>query len=128
MNIYKDENLSSNCDTKELREFINGIPELKQVNMYEFKNIEPFPFAQLLLLKARSIDNWSGSDTNSKHSNLITVVCGKGEHSYYEEIKKVFIQVASFLNWKFVYEETDDGIENFAIWEPKNKTNAQQKL
>lgn len=119
LNIYKDENLSANWDTKELREFLGGIPELIQVGKYEFKNSEPFPFTQLLLLKVRNKDNWTGSDTNSIHSNLITIVCGKGEHIDYEAIKRVFIQIASFLNSKLVDEETDDGIENFTIWEPR---------
>ena len=128
LNIYKDENLSSNRDTKELRDFIVRIPELKQVSKYEFKNIEPFPFTQLLLLNASSIDNWSDSDTNSKHTNLITIVCGKGENVDYGELKRVFIQIASFLNWKLVDEETDDGIEYFTIWEPRNNTNAQQNV
>lgn len=125
-NIYKDEYLSSNWDTKELRDFINEIPELKQVDEYEFKNNLPFPFTQLLLLNAKTIKSWTESDINSKHSNLITIVCGKGKNVDFEELKRVFIQIASFLNWKLVEEETDNGIENFVIWEPENKTNAQQ--
>lgn len=118
LNIYKDKNLSSNWDTRELRGYINGIPELRQENKYEFKNIESFPFTRLLLLNANSVDNWTGSDTHPKKTNLITIVCGKGELVDFNELKKVFIQIASFLQWKLVDEETDDGLENYTIWEP----------
>ncbi len=126
LNIYKDENLNSTCSTKELRDFLVNIPELKQVNEYEFKNGKSFPFTQLLILKAKSVDNWSNLDTNPRVSNLVTIVSQKGENVDYEELKRVFIEIASFLNWKLVDEETDDGIENFMIWEPKNKTNTQK--
>lgn len=118
LNIYKDKNLSSNWDTKDLREYINSIPELRQENKYEFKNTEAFPFTQLLLLNATSVDNWTGSETHPKKTNLITIVCGKGVHVDFNELKKVFIQIASFLKWKLVDEETDDGLENYTIWEP----------
>lgn len=121
-NIYKNYNLSFNHDIKELREFINGIPELRQVNYYEFKNIESFSHTQLLLLKTKSIHSWSNLDIDTKHSNLIAIVCAKDGPSNFEEIKRIFIKIASFLNWKFIYEETDDGIENYTIWELKNKT------
>ncbi len=121
LNIYKDEDLSSNWDTKELKDFINGIPELRQVNNYEFKNIESFPFIQLLLLKARCMNNYSESDTNPNKTNLITIVCQKGKHIEFNELKRVFIQIASYLKWKLVDEETDDGIENYIIWKPEEK-------
>lgn len=119
LNIYKDEDLSSVFDTKELRDFINRIPELSLVNNYEFKNTEAFHFTQLLLLYANSIDNWTGSDTHPKKTNLITIVCRKGEQVDFNELKRVFIPIASFLQWTFVDEETDDGIENYTIWKPE---------
>lgn len=128
LKIYKDESLSSDSDTKELRDFIAGIPELVQTDKFEFKNKEPFPFTRLLILKAKNPDNWTEKDTNSKRTNLITIVCGKGEHVDFTEMQKVFIKIATFLNWKLVDEETDDGIENYTIWKPENKTTAQQKL
>lgn len=85
LNIYKDENLSSTCSTKELRDFLVNIPELKQVNEYEFKNSKSFPFTQLLILKATSVDNWSNLDINPKVSNLVTIVSQKGVNVDYEE-------------------------------------------
>lgn len=128
LNIYKDESLSSDSDTKELRDFINGIPELMQTDKFGFKNKEPFPFTQLLLLKAKHPNNWTENDTDFRRTNLIAIVCAKGEHVDFKEMQKVFIKIATFLNWKLVDEETDDGIENYTIWESENKTNAQQKL
>lgn len=121
LNIYKDENLSSTFDTQELREFIQKIPELKQVNNYEFRNIASFPFTQLLLLNAKSLDHWTGSDTHQKKTNLITIVCGKSEQIDFNAMKRVFIRIAAFLKWNLVDEETDDGIENYSLWKPEEK-------
>ena len=118
LNIYKDKNLSSNWDTRELRAYINGIPELRQANKYEFENIEAFPFTQLLLMNANSLDTWTDSDNHPQKTNLITIVCGKGELVDFNKLKNVFIQIASFLQWKLVDEETDDGLEHYTIWEP----------
>ncbi|WOI21916.1 hypothetical protein [Nonlabens ulvanivorans] len=108
LNIYKDESLGSYCDTKILREFLNSIPELQQKSKHEFDNVKPFPFTQLLLLNANSIDNWSGSDTNAKRTNLITIVCGKNEHVNFKELKRVFEQISSFIDWSL---KTDDNEE-----------------
>lgn len=125
LNIYKDEKLNSTFYTKELREFINRIPELNLVSKYEFKNTESFPFTQLLLLNAKSVDSWTATDTHPNKTNLITIVCGKGEQVDFNDLKRVFISIASFLNFFFVDEETDDGIENYIIWEPDKNKNEQ---
>lgn len=121
LNIYKNKSLTSDSDTTKLRDFLSRIEELEQTNKFEFKNKEPFPFTQLLLLKAKSPDSWSEKDTDPERTNLITIVCEKGEHIGFKKIQKVFIKIAMFLNWKLVDEETDDGIENYIIWEPENK-------
>lgn len=118
LNIYKDENLSEYSDTSRLRDYISTIPELKEKGKCEFENTEKVPFIQLLMLNSSSIDNWSSEDTNSKRTNLITIVCAKGEEIDFNEIKIIFIKIASFLNWNLVDEETDEGIENYKIWEP----------
>lgn len=112
LNIYKDNSLSSHCDTKILREFLDSIPELEQKSKYEFVNKNPFPITQLLLLNAQSIDNWSGSDTNFKRTNLITIVCEKGEHVNFKELKRVFEQISSFLNWSLKTDNDGDFTEN----------------
>lgn len=61
-------------------------------------------------------------------TNLITIVCSKGEQIDFKELKRVFYSNCLILNWKLVDEETDDGIENFTIWEPRNTTNAQHGI
>ncbi len=121
LSIYKDEQLSSDADTDTLRKFLLLIPELEKVNDFEFKNKDGFPFTQLSILKAKSLDNWNGRDVDTKKTNLITIVCSKGEHIDFDKIIKVFIKIASFLNWTLINEETDDGIENFIIWKPDEK-------
>jgi len=119
LNLYKNEELSFVYDTKELRDFINRIPELYSVNNYEFTNTESFPFTQLLLLNVESLNNWTKSETHPEKTNLITIVCGKGEQIDFNELKGVFIKIASYLKWNLVEEETDEGIENYIIWKPE---------
>ena len=119
LNLYKDEKLNFFYDTQELRDFIDKIPELRPVNEYEFKNTESFPFTQLLLLNVESLDNWTESDTHPKKTNLISIVCAKGEQIDFNEVKRVFINIASFLKWNLVQEETDEGIENYIVWKPE---------
>ena len=118
LNIYKDEQLSDNCDTWDLMLFLAGIPELQRKDIYSFSNKEPFPFTDLQLLKLESLTGWTDLDVDAKHTNLIAIVCRKGEGVDFGEMKRVFIRIASFLDWKLVDEHTDDGIENFTLWEP----------
>ena len=124
LNIYKDESLSSDVSTIQLREFIATIPQLEQRGEFEFSNTASFPFTSLWLLKAKSICSWSSNDTDPKRTNLITIVCSKGDNVDFRVLESVFTQIASYLNWTLVDEETDDGIENYIIWAPeKNKKN-----
>ena len=104
LNIYDDKFPVSGTDTRKLGAFISNIPELRQTDQYEFQNNKPFPFTRLLLLKAKSPDSWKETDTDPESTNLISIVCEKGEHVDIEELKRIFGQIAAFLNWKLVDE------------------------
>jgi hypothetical protein len=119
LNIIHDEQLSLDHDTKKLREFIKSLPELEQMGDYNFRNTKMFPFVEIFLLKANSIDSWIGNDTDSQKTNLISIVCAKGDKADFEKLKQTFIKIASFLNWQLIDECTDDGIENFILWKPE---------
>ena len=118
LNIYKNEALTDYVETAKLRAFLNSVIQFKQISKYAYKNNEDFPFLNLLLLKAKSLDNWDNSDCNSRKTNLIAIVIRKDMDTKFEKIKIPFIKVASFLNWKLVDEQTDDGKESFIIWKP----------
>lgn len=118
LNIYKDELLSEDFDTNKLREFIAQIPELIPHGEFEFRNKDPLPFIKILMLKAKNISSWSDSDTNSLRTNLISIVCTKGEEEEFEAMKKVFIKIAAHVNWTLVDEETEEGFSNYRIWSP----------
>jgi len=119
LNIYKNERLSEEVSTTELTEFISGISELENDGILKFKNIDSAPFVRLALLKSQSANSWSEGDRNSKSTNLITVVCSKVDGSDFEKVQNLLTQIAKFLNWKLVNEETDDGIKNFVLWQAK---------
>ncbi|WP_131387726.1 hypothetical protein [Flavobacterium suncheonense] len=99
--------------------FLMSITELKQNSNYLFANNQGFPFTEILLLNAKNIDSWSENNFAKTKVNLLAIVCEKGNDENFQKLKMMFIKIANFLSWQLVDEETDDGIENFIIWESK---------
>ena len=116
LNIYYDEQLSVDRNTQEIVAFITGIPQLMQTGDFEFQNKEPFPFTHIQLLKARNLQSWNEKDTHFEKTNLIHIICTKASTMDFEEMKKVFIQIASFLAWSLTEEESENGVENHVLW------------
>jgi hypothetical protein len=122
LNIFHDEKLSINCNTQELIDFLKTLPELKQTGNFTFSNSSQSPtFINIILLNARELNSWSDNDTNTQKTNLIAIVCAKGNPQNFEKLKEPLIKIASFVNWQLVDEHTDDGIEDFIIWSPEKK-------
>lgn len=120
INIYHDKGLSVECNTSQLVAFLRELPELQQKSPFEFTNTEQLPFAELLLLRAKDADNWSEArDASSVKTNMIAIVCAKDSPEKFQQLKVAFIKIASFLNWQLVDEQTDDGIEDFVLWQPE---------
>lgn len=97
INIYKDKALSESVSTKELVEFLQTIPELKQENEFTFSNRENSSFINFTLLNAKSIDSYT--NTISETTNMIAIVCSKQDEDL-EKSLKIGIKIAQFLNWK----------------------------
>lgn len=121
LNIYQNETLEGEVSTQILRAFLKDMSELVEKDKFTFENNLSFPFINLLLLKADNPNSWNASDTDEKSTNLITIVCAKGEEINFNELKRIFIRIASFLNWTLVDECSDDGYENFVIWKPEGE-------
>lgn len=120
INIYHDKNLSIECNTHLLVEFLKSLPELQQTSPFKFTNTGRLPFAELLLLRAKDADSWSEArDTSSQKTNMIAIVCAKDTPERFQQLKATFIKIASFLNWQMVDEENDEGIEDFVLWQPE---------
>lgn len=119
LNICRDSELSGKSNSTRLLNFLRSIPELQQVADFEFRNVESFPFLQILTLKAKHLDSWSSDNTDSEETNLVTIVCSKSDAKDFEKIKVVLIKIASFLNWPLTDEQTDDGEENKVLWTPQ---------
>jgi len=117
LNIYKDENLSESVSTSKVKELISSIPELVESGEFEFKNREGFPFIDVTLLNVKSTDSWSSNDADAEKTNFIPIECAKGQEINFDELKKVFIQIAEGLGWMLVDERTDDEIDNFVLWD-----------
>lgn len=112
--ISKDKKLSSYVETKKLGNFLDSMPELTKVSDFSYNNSS----IDLSILYAKSIDSWSSSDINPEKTNLLTIVCPKGDSVAFEKNKTMLIKIASFLNWQLVDEETEEGIEHSVIWTP----------
>ena len=118
LNICRDSKLSENFSYTRVLTFLQSIPELQQLADFEFRNVDSFPFLQILALKAKHLDSWNGDDTDNKEINLLTIVCAKGNTKDFERIKAILIKIASFLNWQLTDELADDGEENKVLWTP----------
>lgn len=119
LNIYSDEELTKTCDTRSLRQFLQSLPELTQVGDFNSENSHNFPFTRLILLHTSGKGGWNDSHVSAKRTNLIDIVCAKGEDVPFDCMSATFIKIAKFLNWKLIDELTDDDVENFVIWEPE---------
>ncbi|MEO0334231.1 MAG: hypothetical protein AAF223_21600, partial [Bacteroidota bacterium] len=101
---------------------INSLQEFEQEDEFGFKNKKPFPFTDMTLLNVKRLGSWSSNDSDPERTNLIAIVCAKGESVDFEEVSTAFIKIASFLNWMLVDEETDEGVEDYVIWKPELNT------
>jgi hypothetical protein len=108
LNIYGDAELTIEADTKQLRDFLNTLPQLKQVTDFKFRNTEVIPFAEILLLKAGSLYRWNENDTDDDKVNLVAIVCSEGDGDELNRLRDVFLKIASFLNWDLVEEGEGD--------------------
>jgi hypothetical protein len=121
LNIVSDLELSSAFRTQDLTSFLCKQPELVRMSNFKFKNAPDFlTFTDIQLLKANNYSSWSDKDVSHETINMIAVVCAKGGSGKYEPIKNLLIRVAKFLSWQLIDEETDDGVENYIVWQPSS--------
>ena len=122
LNIFHDAELSVYFNTAALIEFLKTLPELKQTDNFTFSNSPEFPMhISLILLCARSLNSWNDGDTDPLRTNLIAIVCTKDKVRGFEQLKNIFIKIASYVNWQLVDELTDDDVEDEVIWAPEGK-------
>lgn len=104
-NIYYDEELSLTVQTSELKKFLLSLEELKQKSNFTFNNQIGFPFTEIILLNAKSLNSWSQNDTNKNKTNLLSIVCEKGKAESFEKLNTIFTKITEFLNWQLVEED-----------------------
>ena len=121
LNIVHDLSLSSGCNTQDLTAFLNNQRELAHVSDFHFRNSSDFPFfIDVQLLNANDYNNWSDKDVSAETTNMIAVVCTKGDPDKYELAKGLLIRIAAYLNWLLIDERTDEGFENHLLWKPSS--------
>ena len=124
LNIVPDLALNSGHSTKDLTAFLCKQKELVQLSDFRFQNSPDYPiFMDIQLLKANKYENWSEKDVSHETTNMIAVVCSKGDSGGYELAKEVLIGIAAYLGWRLIDEETDDGEENHLLWKPSSNSN-----
>jgi hypothetical protein len=121
LNIVPDLALSSGHSTEDLIAFLRKQKELVQVSDFKFRNSSDFSiFVDIQLLKANSYDSWSDKDVSHEITNMIAVVCSKGDQGKYELAKNVLIRIAAYLGWQLIDERTNEGVENHLLWKPSS--------
>jgi hypothetical protein len=119
LNIARDLRLSERYPTFKLVEFLGSLKELKQTSSFRFKNSSSLSsFLDIQLLKAKGFDSWSENDADASETNLLAIVCAKGDESEFEAVKNLLIRIADHLGWQLFSEETDDGEEDVVLWAP----------
>ncbi|WP_123947540.1 hypothetical protein [Flavobacterium reichenbachii] len=82
-----------------------SLKELKQKSDFTFINQTDFPFTEIILLNAKSLNSWSTKDVNKNETNLLSIVCEKGKQESLEKLKTTFSKIRKFLNWQFIEED-----------------------
>ncbi|MBO0950675.1 hypothetical protein [Fibrella forsythiae] len=121
LNIYHDEQLSVDFDTQQLTDFIKSLSQFEQKEKFSFTNSKQFTvFTNITLLFANQIHSWSSLDSGTR-TNLVSIVCAKDPTVDFQIVQNVLVQIATYLNWQWVDEQTDDEIENFVLWKPRDR-------
>ena len=119
LNIVFDLKLSTCVKTTDLNSFLITQPELIQVSDFKFRNAPDFPVTmEIQLLHASDYTSWSDQDVSHESTNMVSIVCTKSGLDSNMLAKKLFVEIARFLNWQLIDEHTDDGIENHILWKP----------
>jgi hypothetical protein len=119
LNIAHDLQLSVGHSTSDLIAFLSSQNELRRESDFRFRNSPSLSsFLDVQLLKAKSYTSWSGKDIDVAETNLLAIVCAKGDNSNFERIKALLIRIADFLQWQLIDEQTDDGEEDLVLWSP----------
>jgi hypothetical protein len=118
-NIYHDQQLSQSVGLVELNVFLKTLPQLVKKTDYSYRNAHGFPFTDIVLLNTRNKDNWSDRNYAGESVNLIVIVGSKSEHERIPELEALFIRIAEFTGWLLVDEYTDEGEEDFVLWQPE---------
>ena len=117
-NSWFDTQLSKSFNMTELNQFLKSRPELEENGTGGFRNNPDFAFLTIDLLYTRDKDNWSNSNTHAEKLNMIAIVCGR---THFEELKILLMELVTFVNGDLVLEETDEGLEDFVVWNSEHK-------
>ena len=119
LSLRPDNISSEHVKTAQIRNFLLTLPQFEQKSQFEFRNSNEFEFTTINILKIEDFDSWNSSQVDAEFSNFISIVTSKSPKIEFESIKNVIVPIAKFLNWKLIDEHTDDGQENFVVWQPK---------
>lgn len=126
-NLRYDAKLSESKPIEVIKSCLKEFEQIQEKQRVSYGNSGDFPWIDLTLLKAKSYNRWVQDDAISQ-CNLVAVVGSKHlEHSA-ETIETRYLQyvdllkrIADSLNWELIDEETEDGIEDYVVYNPRIK-------
>lgn len=68
----------------------------------------------MILVKTKD-GNFAASANKIPYTNLVAIVCSKGQEHDDKMYVDTFLKIAKTLNWKLYLEEDDDGNEDIEV-------------
>ena len=122
-----DNKLSESKLVENIKGWLKEFKELQEKKKVSYENSDSFPWIDLTLLNANFYDSRI-KDNSIGQCNLIAVVGSKNLQHPTETIESRYLQyvnllkeIADLLNWELIDEETEDGIEDYVVYNPRIK-------
>jgi hypothetical protein len=124
-NLCYDAYLSESKPVESIKSRLKEFEQIQEKQSVSYRNSDGFPWIDITLLKANSYNNWV-QDDSAKQCNLIAVVGSKHLHhpaetteTRYWQYVDLLKKIADLLNWELIDEETEDGIEDYVVYNPR---------
>ncbi len=126
-NLRYDAELSESKPVETIKSWLKEFKQIQETQSVSYENSDHFPWIKITLLNAKSDDSWAEEDSITE-CNLIAIVGSKHLYHPTETLEIRYLQyvdllkkIADLLNWELIDEETEDGIEDYVIYNSRIK-------
>lgn len=113
-NLQSDRHYSGKLKTEEVIRVFLETGLFVQKNHQVLCNAAHFPWVEMILVKTKD-GNFAASANKIPYTNLVAIVCSKGQERDDKMYVDTFLKIAKTLNWKLYLEEDDNGNEDTEV-------------